>query len=81
MVEDALVEALEARREERERGSSGELLHELLVELAPLRRERDDAMVGLRSPYTASSAAATTSTRSTMPGAAAVRVVVDLAAR
>ena len=46
MVEDALVEALEARREKREGRLLGELLHELLVELSPLRGERDDAMVG-----------------------------------
>ena len=46
MVEDPLVEALEARREKRERRLGGELLDELLVELPSLRGERDDAVLG-----------------------------------
>ena len=40
--DDPLVEALEARGEQRELGLRGELLDERLVELAPLRRQRDD---------------------------------------
>ena len=68
VVEDPLVEALEARRQERERRLVGELLDELLVELPPLRaRARRPGAPG-SPPYTASSAAATTSTRSTIPG-------------
>ncbi len=41
-VDDALVEALEASREERQQRLGRELLDELLVELASLGRERDD---------------------------------------
>ena len=40
-VDDALVEALEASREERQQRLGRELLDELLVELASLRRQRD----------------------------------------
>ena len=46
VVEDALVEALEARREQRERRLARELLDEILVELPPCGRERDDAVLG-----------------------------------
>ena len=46
MIEDPLVEALEAGRQERECRLRGELLHELLVELPPLGRERDDPVTG-----------------------------------
>ena len=42
MIDDPLVEALEARREHHELALGGQLLHERLVELAPLRRQRDD---------------------------------------
>ena len=42
MLDDPLVEALEARREQRQPLAARELLHELLVELPPLRRQRDD---------------------------------------
>ena len=44
MVEDPLVEALEPCREHREGRLESELLHELLVELTPLGRERDHAV-------------------------------------
>jgi len=43
VLDDPLVEALEARRQEAETLLGGELLDELLGELAALRRERDDA--------------------------------------
>ena len=48
VVEDPLVEALEAGRQQRERGLGRELLDERLVELSSLRRERDDPV--LRCP-------------------------------
>jgi hypothetical protein len=44
VVEDPLIEALESRREERERILSRELLDEILVELRSLRGERHDAV-------------------------------------
>ena len=67
MVEDALVEAFEPRGEQREHGLARELLHELLVERVP---GGVSAITRCRGtpPYTASSAAETTSTRSTIPG-------------
>ena len=43
VVDDPRVEALEARREHGDRRLGGELLDELLVELAALRREGDHA--------------------------------------
>ena len=73
-----LVEALESRRQQGERRFTRELLDELLVELSALGREGNHALSGA-PPYTASSAAATTSTRSTIPSTPGVGVVVDLA--
>ena len=67
VIEDPLVESLEPRRQQRENGLRCELLDELLVELPPLRGSATTRWSG-KPPYTASSAAATTSTRSTIPG-------------
>ena len=47
MLHDPLVEALEARREERQRRLLRELFDELLRELAALRGQRDHAMLRL----------------------------------
>src|SRR5207244_4055012 len=44
--DDPLVEALESRREQRQRLLLGELLDDLLRELPTLRGKRDDAMLG-----------------------------------
>ena len=41
-ADDPVVEALESRGEQRDLGLGGELLDELLVELPPLRGQRDD---------------------------------------
>ena len=43
VLDDALVEALVAPAQQRQRGLAGELLHERLVEQAPARRQRDHA--------------------------------------
>src|SRR5918999_1626383 len=43
MLENPLVEALEARRHDRERVLGRQLLHQVLVELPSLRSQRDDA--------------------------------------
>ena len=46
MLRDALVEALEAGGQERERLLRGQLLDDVLGQLASLRRQRDHAVVG-----------------------------------
>ena len=58
-------------------GSAGELLHERLVELAALRRERDDAM-GRKVAVDGLERRRHDVDAQHHPGAAAVRVVVDL---
>src|SRR6266511_5877634 len=46
MLYDPLVEAFEAGREQRQRVLAGQLFDDLLRQLPPLRRQRDDAAVG-----------------------------------
>ena len=78
MVEDALVEALEAGGEQRQRRLLGELLDELLVELPPLRRERDDAVLRHAAVHRVEGGRDDVDAQH-HPGPAAVRLVVDLA--
>ena len=59
-------------------GSVGELLDELLVELPTLRRERDDAMLGYAAVHRIERRGDDVDAQH-HAGAAAVRVVVDLA--
>jgi hypothetical protein len=46
VLDDPLVEALEAGREERHVFELRQLLHDLLRQLPPLRAERDHRMLG-----------------------------------
>ena len=78
MVEDPLVEALEPSRQQRQRLLGRELLDELLVELPPLRRERDDAVLG-SSAVDGVERGRDDVDAQHHPRPAAVRVVVDLA--
>ena len=80
MLEDALVEALEAGGEEGERIGLGQLLDQRLIELAALRRERDHA-APRRVPVDGLERGADDVDAQHHPGAAAVGLVVDLTAR
>ena len=80
MIEDPLVEALEARGQQRQRLLGGELLDELLVELAALRRERDHPVIRHAAVDRVERGRDDVDAQH-HPGPAAVRVVVDLPGR
>ena len=80
MVEDALVEPLEPSREERQRRLARKLLDERLVELAALRRERDDAMAWKLAVHRLQRRGHDVDAQD-HPGAAPVRIVVNLSRR
>ena len=80
MLDDPLVEALEARREERQWLLLGKLLHQLLIELASLRRQRDHPVAGSPAVDRVESGRDDVDPEN-HPRAAAVRLVVDLASR
>ena len=80
VLDDALVEALEARREQRQLLLPGELLDQLLVELAALRRQRDHPVAGSPAVDRVERGRDDVDAQH-HPRAAAVRLVVDLAAR
>ena len=78
MLHDPLVEALEARREQRHMLFLGELLDDGLRELPPLRRQRDHAMLGDAAVHGLERSRDDVHAQH-HPRAAAVGIVVDLA--
>ena len=76
--DDPLVEALEARREERQRRLGGELLDDGLRQRPPLRRQRDHPLLG-RLAVDGVERGRDDVDAQHHPGAAAVGLVVDLA--
>jgi hypothetical protein len=78
MLDDPLVEAFEARRQQRERVHGRELLDDLLRERPPLRRERDDARRTIGAVHGVKRSRDDVDAQH-HAGAAAVRLVVDLA--
>ena len=77
MLDDALVEALEAGGEQREPLLVGELLDDVLRQLAALRRERDDTLVRHAAVDRVERSRDDVDPQH-HAGAAAVRLVVDL---
>ena len=78
MRDDPLVEALEARREERQRRLGRELLDDGLGQRPALRRQRDHALLG-RAAVDRVERGCDDVDPEHHAGAAAVRLVVDLA--
>src|SRR5580765_1874628 len=77
MLDNALVEALEARREQRELLFLGQFLNDVLGQLATLRRERDDTMARDAAVDRVQRTRDDVDSQD-HPGPAAVRFVVDL---
>ena len=80
MLDDALVEALEARREEGQALLPGKLFDQLLIELASLGRQRNHPVAGSPAVDRVERGRDDVDPED-HPRAAAVGLVVDLAAR